>query len=163
MMRALALLMSLLLAACGFHLRGQAGMPFGTLYLKVPANTAFIAELRRNLEANNVRLVGSADQAEIVLDIMQEFPEKQILSLGGSGRVSEYSLRYRVTLRAYDRELRDWIPATDIVLRRDYSYDDTRILAKEAEESLLYQSMRNDMVQQIIRRLSHSRPQPQSP
>ena len=48
-----------------------------------------------------------------------------------------------------------------MVLHRDYSYDDTEVLAKEAEESLLYQSMHLEMVQQIMRRLSHAKPQPQ--
>ena len=55
------LLTTLLFSACGFHLRGQAGMPFGTLYLDAAnPNTAFISDLRRNLEANNVKLVKTA-------------------------------------------------------------------------------------------------------
>ncbi len=156
------LLTTLLLTACGFHLRGQAGMPFNALYLDAAnPGSLFIADLRRNLEANKVKLVNAAEQADVVLNIASEIPEKQILTLGGSGRVSEFQLHYRVSLRAYDLKQQDWIPAEEIVLRRDYSYDDTKILAKEAEETLLYQSMRSDMVQQIVRRLSHAKPQPQ--
>lgn len=161
-MRLFVLLMSLLLTACGFHLRGQAGMPFDTLYLDTAnPGTPFIADLRRNLEANKVRLVNSAKEADVVLNIVFEIPEKQILTLGGSGRVNEFQLRYRVSLRAYDSKGQDWIPAEEMMLRRDYVYDDTKILAKEAEEALLYQSMRSDMVQQIVRRLSRAKPQPQ--
>ena len=48
-----------------------------------------------------------------------------------------------------------------MLLRRDFTYNDTQVLAKEAEEALLYQNMRTDMVQQIVRRLSHAKPQPQ--
>ncbi len=161
-MRILLLLTALLLTACGFHLRGQAGMPFNTLYLDAAnPGTPFIAELRRNLEAYKVRLIDSANEADVVLNIALEIPEKQILTLGGSGRVNEFQLRYRVSLRAYDLKHRDWIPAEEMMLRRDYIYDDTQILAKEAEEALLYQSMRSDMVQQIVRRLSRAKPQPQ--
>lgn len=156
------LLLTILLSACGFHLRGQAGMSFGTLYLDAAnPKTAFIADLRRNLEASNVKLVNSAEQADVVLNIVSEIPGKQILTLGGSGRVNEFQLFYRVSLRAYDLKQQDWIPAVEIVLRRDYLYDDTKILAKEAEETLLYQSMRSDMVQQIVRRLSRAKPQSQ--
>ena len=156
------LLTTLLLTACGFHLRGQAGMPFDTLYLDAAnPGTSFIAELRRNLEANKVRLVHSAKEADVVLNIVSEITEKQILTLGGSGRVNEFQLRYRVSLRAYDLKGQDWIPAEEVMLRRDYVYDDTKVLAKEAEETLLYQSMRSDMVQQIVRRLSRAKPQPQ--
>jgi LPS-assembly lipoprotein len=70
-------------------------------------------------------------------------------------------LHYRVSLRAYDLKGQVWIPAEEMVLRRDYYYDDTKVLAKEAEETLLYQSMRSNMVQQILRRLSRAKPQPQ--
>ncbi len=156
------LLAAALLTACGFHLRGQEGMPFDTLYLDAAnPDTLFIADLRRNLEANQVKLVNSAEQADVVLNIVSEIPEKQILTLGGSGRVNEFQLRYRISLRAYDLKRRDWIPAEEMTLRRDYVYDDTKILAKEAEEALLYQSMRSDMVQQIVRRLSRAKPLPQ--
>lgn len=153
----------LLLTACGFHLRGDAGMLFTSLYLEnANQQSPFIAELRRNLEANKVTLVNVADKADVVLQIVSELPEKQILTLGGTGRVNEFQLRYRVSLRAYDLKKNIWIPAEEMMIRRDYSYDDTKILAKEAEEALLYQSMRSDMVQQIIRRLSRSKPVPQS-
>ncbi|HYR05776.1 MAG TPA: LPS assembly lipoprotein LptE, partial [Gallionella sp.] len=99
-LRMLALLLTtLMLTACGFHLRGQAGLPFGTLYLDAAnSNTPLIADLRRNLEASNVKLVNTAEQADVVLNIVSEIPEKQILTLGGSGRVSEYQLRYRVSM-----------------------------------------------------------------
>jgi LPS-assembly lipoprotein len=150
---------TLLLGACGFHPRGQAGMPFSTLYIDAAANTPFIAELRRNMELNNVKLVNSTERADLVLNIVFEIPEKQILSLAGSGRVNEYQLLYRVSLRAYDKQRQDWIPAEEMVQRREYSYSDAAILAKEAEEALLYKSMRDDMVQQIVRRLSRAKPQ----
>jgi LPS-assembly lipoprotein len=161
-MRTLLILTVLLLTACGFHLRGQAGMPFKTLYLDAPnSNTPFVNDLRRNLEANKVKLVKDAKQADVILNIVSELPDKQILTLGGSGRVNEFQLRYRVSLRAYDLKGMDWIPAEEMMLRRDYTYDDTKILAKEQEEALLYQSMISDMVQQVIRRLSRAKPQPQ--
>jgi len=156
------LLATLLLSACGFHLRGQAGMPFNTLYLDtVNSKTPFISELRRSLEASKVKLAPNAAQADVVLKVVFENSNKQILTLSGSGRVTEFRLIYSVSLRAYDHKQQDWIPAEEMALRRDYSYDDTKVLAKEAEETLLYQSMRSEMVQQIMRRLSHAKPQPQ--
>lgn len=153
------LIATLLLGACGFHLRGQLSMPFDTIYLKSASpGTPLIIELRRNFEARHVKLVNAADEAELVLDIVSETPDKLVLTLGADGRVNEFRLFYRVSLRAYDSQ-RDWIPAEDISLRRDFSYDDSLVLAKEAEESLLYQSMRSDMVQQIMSRLSRIKSQ----
>ena len=154
------LMTALLLNACGFHLRGQAAMPFESLYLDAASpNTPLIRELRHNLQSSGVSLVDSADRAAVVLNIVSEIPDKQVLSLGGDGRVNEFRLQYRVSLRAYDKQ-QDWIPAVEIALLRDYAYDDAQVLAKESEEALLYQSMRSDMTQQIMRRLSKAKPQP---
>jgi LPS-assembly lipoprotein len=153
---------AVLLAGCGFHLRGQAALPFDTLYLDAAnPNSPFAKELRGNLEANKVKLVNSAEQADVVLNIVFEAPDKQILSLSGSGRVNEFELFYRVSLRAYDLKRQYWIPAEEFVMRRNYYYDDKNVPAMEAEEILLYQSMRSDMAQQIVRRLSRAKPQPQ--
>lgn len=153
---------AVLMAGCGFHLRGQAAMPFDTLYLDAAnPNSPFTKELRLNLEANKVQLVGTAEQADVVLNIVYETPDKQILSLSGGGRVNEFQLLYRVSLRAYDLKRQDWIPAEEFVMRRDYYYNDNNVTAMEAEENLLYQSMRSDMVQQVVRRLSRAKPQPQ--
>lgn len=160
-MRLSVIILSLLLAACGFHLRGDANMPFSTLYIEaVNPGSALIAELRSNLKANHVTLVNSAKQADMVLNISTDLPEKQILTLGSSGRVSEFQLRYRVSLRGYDAQQREWLPADELLLSRDYTYDDTQILAKQAEETMLYESMRSDMAQQIMRRLSRAKPKP---
>ena len=156
------LLTTLLLGACGFHLRGQTEMPFNSLYLDtVNSKTPFVTELRRSLEAHKVKLAPTAEQADVVLKIVFENSDKQILTLSGSGRVTEFRLIYVVSLRAYDHKQQDWIPAEEMALRRDYFYDDNEVLAKEAEESLLYQSMHTEMVQQIMLRLSHAKPRPQ--
>ncbi len=161
--RAILVLLVCLLSACGFHLRGQAGMPFKTIFLVAPdVNSPFVNELRRNLLTNKIVIAPAADQADIILNIASEIADKQPLTFDASGRVSEYQLRYRVALRAYDNKQQNWMAADEMVLYRNYSYDDTKILAKEAEEALLAQNMRSDMVQQIIRRLSRAKPQVQN-
>lgn len=138
-------------------------MPFDTIYLEAAnPNTDMIKELRRSLEVNKVKLVDNAQQADLVLDIVSENPDKQILTLDNSGRVNEFELYYRVSLRAYDLKQQEWIPAEVFTLRRDFPYDDNNVLAMEAAEDLLNQSMRTEMVQQIVRRLSRSKPQTQS-
>lgn len=152
----------LVLTACGFHLRGQAGMPFESLYLDAAnPGTPFIRELRRELGADKVKLTNTAGEADVVLNIVSEIPDKQILSLSGSGTVNEYQLFFHVSVRAYDHKKQDWIPAEEFVIHVDFPYDNNNVLAMDAEEALLYQSMRTDMAQQIVRRLSRAKPQPQ--
>ena len=159
------LILTLLLAACGFHLRGQGGFtfPYQTLFIQTSnANAPFILDLKRAVQLYDVKLVDSPENAQLTLHIVSETMSKQILSLSDAGRVREYQLNYRVSLRAYDSKQQEWVPADEIVLQRYLSYDNTQVLAKEMEETLLYQDMRKDAVQQILRRLSLAKP-PQSP
>ncbi len=154
----LTLMLTLLLSACGFHLRGEAAfaLPFHTLYVKsTNAFAPFIVELKRGIEANGVQITETPEQAQLTLHIVSESTDKQILSLSSSGRVLEYRLLYRVSFQAYDNNQRDWLAPDEITLRRDFSYDDTQVIAKEQEEALLYQNMRNDAVHQMLRRLNH--------
>jgi len=145
------------LAGCGFRLRGTADVPFQTLY--VPNATSGIAlDLKRNVQAGTqAKVVDDAKQAEAVLVFSEEFREKNILSLSSQGRVREFQLRYRVGFRVHDGKGGEFIPQTSIALTRDITFNDTDVLAKEAEEQLLFRDMQSDMVQQIMRRLAASR------
>lgn len=162
-MRTFLLLAALSLSACGFHLRGSQlqdmAFAFKSLYLKAPAESPFVAELRSTLNANKVAMTSTADAAELVLEVVSEQTNKNILSLSGSGRVQEYQLIYRVSLRAYDNKQVDWLPPEEIMLTRILAYDDAQILAKEQEEAQLYRDMRTDAVGQAIRRLNRAKPQ----
>ena len=152
------------LAGCGFRLRGTAEVPFETLYL--PNSDSGIAlDLRRYVQAGTrARVVDDPKQAEAVLAFTEENREKNILSLTSAGRVSEFQLKYRVGFRVHDGKGGDYVPQTSIALTRDITFSDTDVLAKEAEEQLLFRDMQSDMVQQIMRRLAASRkPVPRVP
>jgi len=145
---------ALLLSACGFHLRGQAALPFNTLYVQAAPTSVFALQLKRAVQTGSAtRVTTRPGEAEAVLQILNELQEKVILSLGAGGRVREFQLRYRVQYRLTDEKNREHIPASEISLKRDYSFNDEQALSKEAEEALLYRDMRNDAVQQLVRRL----------
>ena len=154
MKKLLVLALILELAACGFRLRGTADLPFSTLF--VPGATGGIAlDLARNVRAGtNVKVVSEAKEAEAILQFTTEAREKEILSLTGAGRVREFRLRYRVGFRVHDGKGNDYVPQNTLELTRDVSFNDAEVLAKEAEEQLLYRDMQTDMVQQIMRRLA---------
>ncbi|OIQ98251.1 LPS-assembly lipoprotein LptE [mine drainage metagenome] len=162
MTRLLLLAAVLSLAACGFHVRGSnlkdVTFAFKSLYLKAPVESPFVKDLRKALKANKVNLVKSPDQAELVLEVVSEQATRQILSLTGAGRVQEYQLFYRVSLRAYDSEQNDWLPTDEISLSRILPWDDTQVLSKEQEAAGLNKDMRSDAVGQAVRRLNRARP-----
>lgn len=163
-MRSLAIIvLGLLTAACGFHLRGQAKLPFQTLYVAIADISPLGVELKHNISARtNTKLVSTAAQAQAVFELIAEQREKSILSFDASGRVREFVLHYRLKFRVHDAQGRNYLPQSEIRLTRDISYDSTQVLAKESEEQLLYRDMRSDMVQQILRRLEAAPAQPVS-
>ena len=156
--RALLLGLALLPAACGFQLRGTANVPFDTLYLP-NATSGIQLNLKRNIQAGTrVKVVDDPKVAQAVMQFTEETRQKEILSLTGTGRVREFTLRYRVGWRVHDGKGADYVAQNTIILTRDVTFNDTEILAKEAEEELLFRDMQTDMVQQIIRRLAAAKP-----
>lgn len=146
---------SLLAAGCGFQLRGQADLPFERIYVETSGFSLFAAELRRVLQSGNeVEVMDTPEQAQVILKILGERQEKTILSLSTSGSVSEFQLRYLVSYRVLDNQMKDLVAPGEIALRRDMTFDDTQTLGKESEEQMLYRDMQDDAVQQMLRRLS---------
>lgn len=142
------------LAACGFHLRGEANYAFTTVYLNYPSTATITTDLRRSLEAaGSAKVVAAADKAQVVLDVNSVEDDKHILSLSSGGKVFEYLLTKRILFRVHDADGNDWLPTTEVVIRRTYTYSDTEALAKTYEEERLWRDMQADAVQQIVRRL----------
>ena len=160
-MRVAAIVLLGLLTACGFQLRGQARLPFDTLYVAIPAISPLGIELKRNIIAGTrTRLVDAPGKAQAILELVSEERGKTILSFDTSGQVREYQLRYRLIFRVHDPGGRDYVPLSEIRLTRDVSYSSTQVLAKESEEQLLYRDMQSDVVQQILRRLAAALAEP---
>jgi LPS-assembly lipoprotein len=155
MKAALTFAFVLLLAGCGFQLRGTADLPFNTLYMP-PATTPGIAlDLKRNIQSGtHTTVVDDPKKADAVLEFSAEARDKLILSLAATGRVREYQLRYRVGFRVHDGKGGEFVPSSVVQLTRDITFNDSDVLSKEAEEQLLYRDMQTDMVQQIMRRLA---------
>ncbi len=162
-MRWLVLAATLALAACGFQLRGSAAVPFQKLYIP-NAKTGIALDLKRNIEAGtNAKVVDDPKEADAILELSGENREKIILSLTGTGRVREFRLRYQISYRVHDGKGGEYVPPSNVQLSRDVTYNDAEILAKEAEEQLLFRDMQSDMVQQVLRRLSSAeRPKPKA-
>jgi LPS-assembly lipoprotein len=155
--RVIAAALCMTLGACGFQLRGQATLPFDTLY--IGTSTGFTLSLKRSIIAGtNTRLVDDPKAAQAIFTVLSEAQEKSILSLDVAGRVREYQLRYRYRFRVANAKGQEFVPSTEILLTRDISFNDAEVLAKEYEEGLLYRDMQADMVQQVLRRLAAAKP-----
>ena len=145
---------AVLVAGCGFHLRGSATLPFEVLYVEAPPGSLFGTQLRRIIgSSTKTRITTDQVQADATLQVVHELREKEIVALSAGGRVREFQLRYRVAYLLYDKKKSPLSPATEILLRRDFSFNDQDQLSKESEEALLFRDMQTDAVQQLLRRL----------
>ncbi len=149
-------LVSLVLGGCGFKLRGSQNFTFQTIAVLPNPGGAVAVELRRSF-GGAVRVLGPdapITQAQVVLDILQEQREKTVVGVNSSGQVREFQLRIRVKFRVRTPQGKELLPDSEILQQRDISFNESAVLAKEAEEVLLYRDMQTDIVQQLMRRLA---------
>lgn len=145
-----------LLTGCGFRLRGEQTFAFATVAVTPEKGGAVAAELARNLGDKVRPLVPAAGGAlpDAVVDILLEQREKVIAALNASGQVREYQLRIKVRFRLRTPQGQELIAPTDILQERDISFNESAVLAKEAEEVQIYRDMQSDIVQQLLRRIA---------
>jgi LPS-assembly lipoprotein len=144
----LGALVALGVSACGFHLRGEQKFLFEAIAVNAPQNGPVAQDVRRAL-GERLR-----EPVQVRLDILSEQREKTVVGVNASGQVREFQLRIRVTLRLRNAAGQDLVAESEVLQSRDISFNESAVLAKEAEEALLYRDMQNDLVQQILRRLA---------
>ena len=150
----------LLLAGCGFHLRGQAeltpelrviyvqsqqgiGMPPGVLGRKLPTVLA----------SNGVTVTRDPTQATAIITILNEGGGRRTMAADRFDVKREYSLVYSAV---YDVKLsggRVLIGAEGVSANRAVLFDENRVLGFEAAQESLTDNMAEDMAWQIVRRL----------
>jgi LPS-assembly lipoprotein len=167
-----------LLAGCGFQLRQAPDFAFDSLVMNASPSSPLAAELSRSLASNGrVKVLpasaiaatpaaaaaaaaaasGPAPAAtanQVIFDLPQELREKIVVGLNSSGQVREFQLRSRIRFRLRTPQGKELIPETELLQQRDITFNEAAVLAKEAEESLLYRDMQTDLVQQLMRRLA---------
>ena len=99
-------------------------------------------------------LLPSAEGAELLLELIGEENEKRILSLAGTGTVNEYELYYRVHYRTKLIGEPTWSQINTIESRRDFTYSNQALLAKNQEEEKLNENMHRDVIDRIMRKIT---------
>ena len=141
------------LVACGFHLRGAADIAYSSVFMQ--GSTLVISKnLKKTLNTNGVKVLDSPSNAELLLELVGEESEKRILSLAGTGTVNEFELYYRVHYRTKAAGAELWSPVQTVEARRDYTYSDANLLAKQDEEKRLNENMHSDVISSLMRRLA---------
>jgi LPS-assembly lipoprotein len=151
-----AALTAMAVTGCGFKLRNSQDFAFQTLAVTPERNGLVSADLIRYFGKAVVPLAPAPGRAppQVIVDILQEGREKSVVGVNASGQVREFQLRLRLQFRMRLPDGRELIAPTEIAQQRDISFNESAVLAKEAEEVLLFRDMQTDLLQQLLRRLA---------
>jgi LPS-assembly lipoprotein len=144
----------LVISACGFQLRGDIQANFDSISI-TGGTTSFNKTLQRKFRQAGIS-IEDASQAEKIVQIISNDFTKTILTLTGTGTVSEYQLDYVVKYRFKSKD-NEWNVPIIIEASRTYTYDDADILAKDAEEKRLISGMEDQLIRTMTAQISLSK------
>ena len=167
-----ALLLTMAISACGWHLRGSYTPAEWPLELKTtrvivansespydPLRLAVVSALENQAKVKVITGLppDKKDFATVVLD--REVVRSEPLSVTPSNvKVAQVLILYGTGLTLYDADGQQLMEPQLIRLRRHYEYDPSTVVAKRYEQDELVQVMRDEAAQQILERLSAWRP-----
>lgn len=156
----LTLLMTLLIAGCGFHPRGSVTRltDLGSIYVDASRNISISEAVEEALIEAAFELAVNRDEANILLRLSDEKQAERVVSVKSTGRVSELELSHTVNMLIAESSgggAPSYQPGQTfnrVEVIREYTYDETGVLGKENEARILRAEMEEELVRQIVLR-----------
>jgi LPS-assembly lipoprotein len=148
----------LLVSACGFHLQGSKPLPAVLHVAYVQAKdrqSDFVQDLRKRLLSSGARLTARSEDATAIVHVVNDDFTRRVLSVtAATNQPAEYEITYtvRFSVSTADKEL---LPVQEVSAVRDYTFDETILLAKENEEAILREALAHDLADVVMRRLAN--------
>lgn len=155
----LLLILTLMLQACGFHLRGAAEMPPELQYTVAEGVAPYSAlgeSLSRFWQQSDAQLdfgrgaAGSTARLVITRDDVT----RRTLSVDSAGRANEYELRYQVSFTLEDADGQPLLQNQNITVNRTYRFNPDNALAMDDEEARLKRLLAEEAALQMMRRIT---------
>jgi LPS-assembly lipoprotein len=154
--RASLLLACLLgLAGCGFHLQGAGTLPSSMLRTFVETDdphSEFSVSVTDVLRQRGAQVLAEPEAGGTVLDISSDETGQRVLSVSSRNIPREYEVYYTVTF-SLNVGTESLIQRESLVATRAYTYDETQVLAKEAEEQILREALADDLARRVLQRI----------
>ena len=154
----LILIMTCLLAACGFQLRGvgSAAIPdaWKRMYLDTDSpNSDFSRDVVSQLVANDVQWT-DRENANFSLVLGQDRFKQRDLSLNSEARVAEIELTMSSQFSIVDANNEVIMPLTTVLVVKQMENDPRNVVGKASEVRLIEGEMRSELAAKIMRRIS---------
>jgi len=147
--------LALVAAGCGFHLQGAGTLPpaMARTYIDTDRpHSDFLETLTSVLQQRGAEVLAAPEEGGAVLDIAADETGQRVLSVSARNIPREYEVFYSVTfsLRVGAESL---IDNESLAVTRAYTYDETQVLAKAAEEEILREALAADLARRVMQRI----------
>ena len=150
-----AMLLSLLsLQGCLFNVRSKVSIPYQAVAITGPASATLLGQLQFDiLTYINIKVAISPNDADLIVEIIQDAPNSQIASYSGVGQITAYDLNDVVVFRVYDKVGNILIPETPIYGVRSSNFSNSTVLAADIQQAQFIAEIRKELALQITFRL----------
>ncbi len=158
---ALAIAVCLLVAACGFQLRGSVALPdaLSTVTIEAPdADSQFVRALRQRLVVAGAQVTDDPTASRLI--ILEERLSNEPLAFGGDARVREFALTFEVRFEVRDAAGESLLDVQEVWVSRSYEFDEQAILAASREQDNLAVVLRQMAVERVLSGVSALRSAP---
>ncbi|MGH8179336.1 MAG: LPS assembly lipoprotein LptE [Steroidobacter sp.] len=157
-LRSVALLAfcAVVLGACGWRLQGSSKLSatLASTYIETDDRyTSFNRALRDSLRASGATLAGRPGGATATVRILRDESGQRVLSVSARNTPEEYEVFYAIEYSVAN-QTGELIPPQKLELTRDYSYDETAVLAKQREQAILREALARDLAALVVRSLA---------
>jgi LPS-assembly lipoprotein len=153
---AMTVLICSAISGCGFQLQGRQSLPAALATVNVDAvnrQSEFTQALLSALVTSGAHIVDPAAADTTIVRIRKDAVTERVLTVSSRNIPTDYELVYdvEVSVSSGGKEL---LPTEKFSLSRVYSFDETKLLAKEREKDILTEALARDMASVVTRRLS---------
>lgn len=147
------LFLSFAVTACGFHLRGQLPLPDAVSVIYIDADrTDYTRELEKRLRGSGAKLVDNPSQAKAILQIKDEYAEREVLTLNTDSRATSYKLYYTVEYVLANNQ-QELLKEGRLEEQNQYSFDSGQAVVQESQERELLEEMYEELALKLVRQI----------
>jgi LPS-assembly lipoprotein len=152
----LSCLAAALLTGCGFHIRSVVDFPPGmsSVYIDTSnRHSPFYRELTTTIRESDLKLETAPEQADTIIRVLTDDTGQRPLTVSARNVPREYEIYYLVSY-SVSIDGQEVLPPQRLVLIRDYTYDETKVLGKAREEDVLREAIAADLVGLLVHQVS---------